>query len=239
MKKAIVLFSGGLDSTACLYWALEKYDSVSLLSFLYGSKEDEVIERTNKTFADFFSIESKIISLPFLKEFTAKAGSNLSQSVEELPEFKEFEKLDDKDITIDSAKKVWVPGRNLLFLSIAASAADSEKNTVDIIFGANIEEGETFPDNTKDFVERMNAAMRLGCMNEVKVISPFIASDKKDIVLFLNEKSAKYEFSSSCYRLTGWTKDRRPIHCGKCESCLRRKRAFSNANIEDKTLYAE
>lgn len=126
MKKAIVLFSGGLDSTACLYWALEKYDSVSLLSFLYGSKEDEVIERTNKTFADFFSIESKIISLPFLKEFTAKAGSNLS-ICRRTPEFKEFEKLDDKDITIDSAKKVWVPGRNLLFLSIAASAADSEK----------------------------------------------------------------------------------------------------------------
>ena len=73
MTKAIVLFSGGLDSVACLYWALQNYEDIILMSFLYGSKEDEVIEKTNKKFASLLSIESKIISVPFLGDFAQTA----------------------------------------------------------------------------------------------------------------------------------------------------------------------
>ncbi|MHA1304002.1 MAG: 7-cyano-7-deazaguanine synthase QueC [Candidatus Heimdallarchaeaceae archaeon] len=239
MTKAIVLFSGGLDSTACLYWALQNYDEVTLFSFLYGSKEDSVIQRTNEKFASLLSIPSKIISLPFLEDFIRKSGSALSLSSEKLPDFKNFEELDDMEITIESAKSVWVPARNLLFLSIAASAADSEGEPVDILFGANREEGQTFPDNTPEFIHKMNSAMELGCLNKVKVIAPFSNSVKKEIVLFLTENNAQYEYSSSCYQIKGWTSDGCPIHCGECESCLRRKRAFLKANKEDKTHYVE
>ena len=237
MTIAIVLFSGGLDSTACLYWAKERYEHVLLMSFLYGSKEDQVIEKINQRFANLLSVDSKIINVPFLGEFSQIAGSALSLSTDNIPEFNEFRELDDEKITQKSATSVWVPGRNILFLSIAASAADSLREPVDIIFGANEEEGATFPDNTPDFVLRMNSAIKLGCLNEVQILAPFSTQIKAEIASFLDRINASYQYSSSCYQIQGWTKKVEPIHCGKCESCLRRKRAFQNNKIDDKTIY--
>ncbi len=237
MSIAIVLFSGGLDSTACAYWAEDRYEKVILLSLLYGSKEDEVIQRVNQKYCLLLKLEGKIVSIPFLGEFAELAGSKLSKQEARPPAFTSFSELNQEVITRETAKQVWVPGRNILFLSLAASFADSMNEPVDIIFGANIEEGETFPDNTKEFVDIMNQAIDLGCMNKVKIQAPFHDLTKKDIVKFLDNKSAVLEFSSSCYNVEDWTDDGKPIHCGKCESCLRRKRAFSNAEILDKTLY--
>ena len=237
MSTAIVLFSGGIDSTACFYWAKERYDKIILLSFTYGSKEDEVITNTNGKFSSFFDVECKIISLPFLKEFSEKTGSSLSSSQDAPPTFDSFNQLEDKDMTTKTAKEVWVPGRNILFLSIASSFADSFEESVDIIFGANKEEGETFPDNTLEFVDKMNETIVLGCLNEVRIIAPFHDYDKKAIITYLDSIKAQIQLSSSCYNVKKWTEDNLPIHCGKCESCLRRKRAFKHAKIEDPTVY--
>ncbi|NPD87188.1 MAG: 7-cyano-7-deazaguanine synthase QueC [Asgard group archaeon] len=237
MSIAIVLFSGGLDSTACVYWSIDRYEKVILLSLLYWSKEDEVIEKANQKYRSLLSLEGKVIAIPFLGEFTKFAGSKLSKREKEPPSFSNFSELDQKAITNEAAKQVWVPGRNILLLSIAASFADSMKEPVDIIFGANLEEGETFPDNTKEFVDKMNESLTLGCMNKVRIQAPFHDLLKSDIVKYLEKKGANLEFSSSCYNVEDWTNDGKPIHCGKCESCLRRKRAFSNAEISDKTLY--
>ncbi len=237
MKKAIVLFSGGLDSTACLYWALQKYDEILLLSFLYGSKEDQTINKISKTFSSLLSIKSKIIHLPFLEEFSQQAGSSLTQVEKKLPKIESFEQLDEEELTQLTAKEVWVPGRNILFLSIAASLADSSEVPTDIIFGANQEEGTTFPDNTLDFVNRMNNAIELGCLNQIKVQAPFHDSDKKGIAIFLCENKAEIGFSSSCYQVVEWTKEGKPVHCGTCESCQRRRRSFVQANIDDPTVY--
>lgn len=237
MSTAIVLFSGGLDSTACVYWAKDRYEKVILLSLLYDSKEDEVIEKTNKNYSSLLNLEGKIISIPFLGEFTQLAGSKLSKYETKPPSFSSFSELDQDKLTKETAKQVWVPGRNILFLSLAAAFADSIKEPVDIIFGANLEEGETFPDNTKEFVDKMNEVIGLGCMNKVKVQAPFHDLLKIDIVKYLENMGANLEFSSSCYSVKDWTDDGKPIHCGKCESCLRRKRAFSKAEILDKTLY--
>jgi 7-cyano-7-deazaguanine synthase len=237
MSTAIVLFSGGLDSTACVYWAIDRYERIILLSLLYGSKEDKVIERVNQSYSSLLSLEGKIISIPFLGEFSKFVGSKLSKEETEPPTFTEFSELEQKAITEETAKQVWVPGRNILFLSIAASFADSMKEPTDIIFGANLEEGETFPDNTKEFVDKMNESIILGCMNKVRIQAPFHDLSKIDIVNYLDKKEANLEFSSSCYNAKNWTNDGKPIHCGICESCLRRKRAFSNAKISDKTLY--
>ncbi len=237
MKRAIILFSGGLDSTSCLYWAKDKYDAIILLSFLYGSKEDQVIEKTNKKFQKLLSLESKIISIPFLKEFSQSTETTLIENGDIPPVFSNFNELDNKDLTTKSARQVWIPGRNILFLSIAASFADSFSEPIDIIFGANKEEGQTFPDNTQKFITRMNKAITLGCLNDVKILAPFVNQSKLDMVLFLHNKNVPYEFSSSCYSVQGWTKDNKPIHCGRCESCLRRKRAFNTKELKDKTIY--
>ncbi len=237
MSTAIVLFSGGLDSTACLYWAKEKYNDIILLSFIYGSKEDEAIQKTNMKYASLLSTDAKIISLPFLKDFSERAGSSLVISQEKLPVFDSYEQLDKIEITQETAKSVWVPGRNILFLSLASSFADSFKEPVDIIFGANIEEGETFPDNTLEFVNRMNESIALGCLNKVEIKAPFHDCNKISIIKFLTEQEAIIDFSSSCYKVQKWTESDRPIHCGICESCLRRKRAFQLAKITDSTLY--
>ena len=237
MKKAIVLFSGGLDSTACLYWALQKYDEILLLSFLYGSKEDQTITRISRTFSSLLSIENKILHLSFLEEFSQQAGSSLSQVGKNLPIIESFEQLDEKELTSLTAKNVWVPGRNILFLSIAASLADSSKVPTDIIFGANKEEGTTFPDNTLDFVNRMNKAIELGCLNQIKIQAPFHDSSKKEIAIFLKKNDAEISFSASCYQVKDWTEEGKPMHCGTCESCQRRRRAFIQAGIDDPTVY--
>jgi len=237
MSIAIVLFSGGLDSTACLYWALEKYDQVILLSFLYGSKEDNTISKLNSKFSSLLNLKSRIIALPFLDEFTKISGSTLSQSGKEVPEINKFEQLDSEELTKRTAKSVWVPGRNILFISIAASYADSLDTSVDILFGANEEEASTFPDNTTEFVKRMNHSIELGCMNDIEVIAPFHEKQKSKIIHFLKEKDALIEFSSSCYQVKEWTKEEHPIHCGICESCQRRKRAFQIVKKDDPTRY--
>ncbi len=237
MDTAIILFSGGLDSTACVYWSLEKFDRILLLSFLYGSKEDDTIIKVNKKFSSILNLESKIIELPFLDEFTINSGSTLSEIGREVPEIITFEQLDSEELTKQTAKSVWVPGRNILFISIAASFADSLVLPVKILFGANYEEGTTFSDNTQEFVDRMNEAVKLGCRNNIEVIAPFHEKQKSEIAKFLKNKNASIEFSSSCYQIKDWTKDGHPIHCGKCESCQRRKRAFQIAGEKDPTTY--
>jgi len=237
MKTAIVLYSGGLDSTACLYWAKEKYKQIILLSFIYGSKEDQVIQKTNVFFSKELKAKSRIIKVPFLAEFSERSGSLLSNKRQEPPILTSEDELNNKELTKTTAKEVWVPGRNILFLSIAASFADSFNEPVDIIFGANKEEGVTFPDNTTEFVEKMNTVLELGCHNMIKIQAPFSEKVKTEIASFLFEKKAKIEFSSSCYRIKNWTDDGKPIHCGSCESCLRRKRAFKKAKIKDPTIY--
>ncbi|MHA1687375.1 MAG: 7-cyano-7-deazaguanine synthase [Candidatus Heimdallarchaeaceae archaeon] len=238
-KKAIVLFSGGLDSTASLYWALNYYDELLLLSFLYGSKEDEAIKKTNEYFASRLKIESKIITLDFFKEIIKQSSSTLVSEGKNVPIFEEFKDLNNLSVTEQTAKSVWVPARNLLFISIASAIADSFNQPVDIVFGANEEEGVTFLDNTPEFVNRMNEAIKYGCTNSISVKAPFAKSNKKQIIKYLTEQNAEIAFSSSCYELKGWTEEGKPIHCGRCESCMRRKRAFLQAKVSDPTIYKE
>ncbi|MHA1344814.1 MAG: 7-cyano-7-deazaguanine synthase [Candidatus Heimdallarchaeaceae archaeon] len=237
MSIAIVLFSGGLDSTACLYWALEQYDDILLLSFKYGSKEDEVIQRLNLKFAEIYNLKSRIITLDFLEELSSKRGSKLASSESNLPEFSSFEQLNDSKLTKETANQVWIPARNILFISTASAFADSYKEPVHILFGANKEEAATFPDNSPEFVERMNDAINLGCLNKISVLAPFNTQVKREIIDFLVKKEAKFEYISSCYQVQEWSKEGYPIHCGICESCQRKKRAFQESGFSDPTFY--
>lgn len=206
MTKGIILLSGGLDSLVSLGIGIEKYGISLALTFDYGQKAVEQEISTSKNICDYYKIEHKVIKLDWLKEVTHTA----LVSNEDLPEG-----IDNPE---QSAKSVWVPNRNGLFLNIAGSFADG--NDYDyIIIGANKEEGQTFPDNTQEFIDKINAEFEYSTQKHPKVVAPLINSDKNDIVKLALEHKIPLEFVRSCYA-SG------EKHCGKCESCTRLKNAL-------------
>ena len=206
MSKGIILLSGGLDSLVSLGLGIQKYGISLALTFDYGQKALEQEVSTSKNICDYYKIEHKVIKLDWLKNVTHTA----------LVEDKELpEGIDNPE---DSAKSVWVPNRNGLFLNIAGSFADG--NDYDyIIIGANKEEGQTFPDNTQEFIDKINAEFEFSTQKHPKVVAPLINYDKNDIVKQAIEHNIPLEFVRSCY-------SNGKKHCGKCESCTRLKNAL-------------
>ena len=168
-KKSIILLSGGLDSLVTMGVAKDEYNIQLALTFDYGQKSLKQETSASKEIAKYYNIEHKIIELPFLKQITKTA----LVSDEEVPT--------DELYTQDSAKAVWVPNRNGLFLNIAASYADTYEFT-HILFGANKEEGATFPDNTQEFVDGITESFKYSTLIQAKVVAPLINYNKNDIV---------------------------------------------------------
>ncbi len=239
-KSAIILLSGGLDSTVCLWWAqTQQYKQVDCITFEYGSKEESVLLQATKKLGKLANVNNhEFIKLEFLADFSRKIGSSLVQGSEkELPKLSAKE-LDDLSAGLESARAVWIPGRNLLFLSIASAYSETIGNEVDIITGFNLEEGTTFPDNTQEFIDDFTKTASRGILNaKVCVISPLVRMKKYEIVELGKKLNVPFEFSNSCYNPKGFDEKDRPVHCGICESCMRRKRGFNESTVFDPTIY--
>ena len=239
-KKAIILLSGGLDSTVCLWWAKKQgYSQVTAMTFEYGSKEERVLVEVTKNLGKKAAVdEHQFIPLTFLAEFSKRSGSSLSKdSTVDLPKLKE-EELDNLEKGLASAKSVWIPARNLVFLSIASSYAEVLGGKVDIITGFNLEEGSTFPDNTQEFIDDFTKTASRGVLKaKVQVLSPITNKTKAQIVQLGTNLGVPFVFSNSCYNPKGLDEEGRPIHCGVCESCMRRKRGFQEGLGSDPTIY--
>lgn len=206
MNKSIVLLSGGLDSLVSLGFSKEEYNIELALTFDYGQKSLEKEVEASSEIAKYYGLKHEIIELEFLKNITHTSVV----SEEEVP----------TDIygTEESAKAVWVPNRNGLFLNIAASFADSFGYDY-ILFGANKDEGQTFPDNTEQFREQISKVFESSTLKKPKVVAPLINYSKNDIVRIAMENSIPLELVRSCY-------SSKPKHCGVCESCNHLKKAL-------------
>lgn len=241
-RVGVVLLSGGLDSTVALWWAKERgdYKEIHTLTFLYGSREERVARKICEKLASLAEVEKQtFLELPWLKKFSIEAETALMEG-ECGPPKVSINMLGDKESIKETSRSVWVPARNLCFVSIAASYAESIGGEVEIITGFNKEEAETFPDNSLIFVERANALLEVSTLKaKVTLKSPLIHLDKKEICVLAEALSAPIEYSNSCYNPAGLTEDKKPIHCGVCESCARRKRAFLEAKRVDPTIYAQ
>lgn len=213
--KSIILLSGGLDSLVALGLGIKKYGVDLALTFDYGQKGAEYEISASKNISEYYKIKHKIIKLDWLKEITK--SSLVSES--NVP----TENLN----TESSASNVWVPNRNSLFLNIAAAFADSYDYDY-ILFGANKEEGETFPDNTEEFCKRISCLFEYSTLKKTKVIAPLINYSKNDIVRIAVEHMMPLEYIRSCYNSGSQ-------HCGLCESCNRLKNALIN-NKADKYI---
>ncbi len=222
-KKAISVLSGGLDSTVATSVYAKDYN-IHAITFDYGQRSIEREIKSSQEICEKMGFEHTIIDLKWLGEIS---NSSLT-SDEEVPEVLENQ-LDDLEVCNDTASSVWVPARNTVFTAIATSFAESIGAEI-IIVGWDKEEAATFPDNSKEFLENFNRLIEVGSPNNIEIKAPAIDLDKNEIVELGVKVDAPMDLSYSCY-LGGEN------HCGVCESCMRRKRAFKKAGIEDKTKY--
>ena len=216
--KAISVLSGGLDSTVATAYYNDKYE-IHAITFNYGQRSAEMEIKSAGAVCEKLGIKHTVLDLPWLKNL----GKSALTSDEEVPELK-MNELDSKEICDETARKVWVPGRNVVFTAIATSFAEAE-NAEKIIVGWDLEEAATFPDNSKEFLNAFNNVLKIGTLEGVKIEAPVINMGKIEIVKLGTQINAPMDLSYSCY-MGG----KEP--CGICESCMRRIRAFKEVKFQ-------
>ena len=224
--RALVLFSGGVDSTTCLGLAVQKYgkENVTALSISYGQKHQKEIEASEKI-AAYYQVEHLYLDLA--KIFAYSDCSLLAHSDHAIPReayAEQLKKTDGKPVS------TYVPFRNGLFLSSAASIALSKDCSV-IYYGAHSDDaaGSAYPDCSDAFHQAMGQAIYLGSGNQLTVEAPFVNWTKAQVVKKGLELGVPYELTWSCYE--GGEKP-----CGKCGTCIDRARAFAENGVPDPAL---
>lgn len=218
MKKAISVMSGGLDCTVATAVYDKDYD-IHAITFDYGQKAATQEIRASKEICERMGWSHEVINLDWLSRIS---NSSLNTD-DDIPEVDEND-LDDLDKSSETASNVWVPARNTVFTSIALSYAESIGAEI-IIVGWNGEEGATFPDNSKEYLDEFNNLISVGSPEKIRIEAPAIELDKEEIVKLGLDVGAPMELSYSCYK-------GEEIPCGVCESCMRRKRAFKKMGLE-------
>jgi 7-cyano-7-deazaguanine synthase len=223
----ISLLSSGLDSVAALTIAREITDVKLAIIFDYGQRSAKKEIEYSKKICNHFGIDYEVIKLDWLEKITNTSLVNKNEDVPELT-LDDISGRNSTEKTEESAKNVWVPNRNGIFLNIAAGFAESLECEY-VVVGFNSEEGQTFPDNSPEFVDSMNTCLSYSTRNGVKILAPLVDYNKKDIINQALKSDAPLEWSWSCYH----GKD---LPCGVCESCVRRKHAFDELDIKDPLL---
>lgn len=224
--KAVVLFSGGVDSTTCLGMAVEQFgaDEVLALSIYYGQRHHKEMEAARRI-AEYYDVKWKELDLSVI--FADSDCSLLSDSDEEIPKESYAEQLSH---TNGSPVSTYVPFRNGLFLSSAASIALSYGCQV-IYYGAHSDDaaGNAYPDCSEVFSEAMNEAIYHGSGEQLHLEAPFVNWTKAEVVAHGLEIGVPYEMTWSCYE--GGEEP-----CGTCGTCRDRAAAFAANGVPDPAL---
>ena len=216
--KALVLLSGGLDSVYNLYAANEKWPGqVEALLFNYGQKAWENEKLAATYFADNLRVPTQTLDISNVFE---NDESSLTSSANSVPT--DDVDIESMDASIQSAQKVWVSNRNGVFLNVAACVAE-KKGAQFIVPGFNSEEAATFPDNSVEYIEKMNACLQMSTANGVQVYCFSQEMDKKQIIKAAKNLKVNIDKIWSCYH-------HGESICGRCESCQRFLRAKSFLN---------
>lgn len=219
MTKSVVLFSGGIDSTTALYWALAKGPSVHALSFDYGQRHRVEIRMARKLVRKL-GIPQTIFKLD-LKQV---GGSALTDSSIEVPRYNNLSQIK------HGPPATYQPFRNGVLLALTAAWGEPRGFT-EIVCGFNIIDSPDYPDTRPVFVKAMEKAINAGTRTAfgrppMKISTPLIGMKKSAIIRLGTSLHADYAYSISCYA-------GEEIPCRSCSACLLRERAFAEAGFED------
>ncbi|TYP73744.1 7-cyano-7-deazaguanine synthase QueC [Paenibacillus methanolicus] len=226
-KKAVIILSGGLDSTTCMGFAKEAGYALYPITFDYGQRHR--IELTNaRKVAEFYGVAQryKEVKLGFLREF---GGSALTDDAIDVPKV-----ADEADVQESEIPVTYVPGRNLMFLSIATSYAEAVGAEA-IYIGVNALDYSGYPDCRPEFIakvqEVMTLATRVGVEGKpITIQTPLLDLTKADIVREGTRMGVPYELTTSCYNGEAEA-------CGECDSCRLRLKGFAEAGRVDPISY--
>lgn len=215
--KAIVLLSGGLDSTTAVYVARRDGYQPVCLSIHYGQLHDRELESARKI-ASALQLEHWMIpvSLPW-------GGSALTDPQISIPKGRNENQIS-KEIPA-----TYVPARNSIFLSLAASLAETQSAEA-IYFGANALDYSGYPDCRPEFIEAFEALIargtKAGTVRPIRIVAPLLRLSKAEIVSLGVQLGVPFEATWSCY-------EGGEFPCGECDSCLLRAKGFREAGMGD------
>jgi 7-cyano-7-deazaguanine synthase len=212
--KALVLLSGGQDSSTSLFWAKKNFSGVETISFDYGQRH-KIELKSAKKIAKLAGVKNTLVSI---KEFESIKNSALT----------------DKNISLKGKDKInkklpasFVPGRNILFLTIAAAFAYTRK-IKNIVIGVSQVDYSGYPDCRGEFIKSMENSLKLGMEYPIRIHTPLIKLDKKRTVLLAKKLGVLdyMRFTHTCYN------GENP-GCGECPACRLRKKGFAEAGLAD------
>jgi 7-cyano-7-deazaguanine synthase len=230
-QAALVLFSGGQDSSVCLAWALERYARVETVGFDYGQRHAAELDAAKRLAVALGASRHAVVKV----DLRALGGSALTDSIA-VPK-------DRSESQIGSGIPVtYVPARNITMLSIAVGWAET-LGSRDVYIGVNQIDYSGYPDCRLDFIKAFEHAAALGTRSgaelhaPVRIHTPLITLSKAGIIRLGARLGVDFALTCSCY-------DPEPIDsrgdlaCGRCDSCQLRRRGFADAGIPDPTRYA-
>lgn len=230
MKKALVLNSGGCDSSTAVSIAVDKFgaENVSTVSVFYGQRHDKEL-KCAQNIANYYKLGHYELDLSQIMKYSN--CSLLSKSTDLPPEMSYADQIAKNG---EGKVSTYVPFRNGLMLSSVAALAMSiyEKDSIDIYLGAHADDaaGEAYADCSLAFTDAMDKAISIGTYNQCHVVAPFVNLTKSQVVKWGLKLGTPYELTWSCYY-------GREKSCGKCGTCIDRINAFKTNEVKDPIEY--
>lgn len=230
MEKALVLNSGGVDSTTCVGIAVEKFgrENVSTVSIFYGQKHSKELDCAKKV-AKYYGVKHYQLNLSEILKYSN--CSLLSHSTKDIEHKSYADQIEENDERIVNT---YVPFRNGLMLSSVAALAMSvyPDEVTHIYLGAHSDDvaGSAYADCSQEFTDAMSKAIKTGTYEKVIVEAPLVNMNKQEVVKTGLDLNVPYELTWSCY-------EGNEKACGTCGTCIDRKIAFEKNGVEDPILY--
>jgi len=218
-QRAIVVFSGGMDSATALWWARREFQDVAAVSFEYGSKHNARELDAAAAICEKLSVPHTVIPLDFI-------GRNFHSSL-----LKTGGAIPEGNYNEENMASTVVPFRNGIMLAAAAGLAEDSGFSA-VILGNHTGDHAIYPDCRPEFIDGMAKAIEAGTGGKVKLLSPFCRMTKGEIAALGAKLGVDFSLTWSCY-------NGREKHCGKCGTCRERREAFREAGLTDPTVYED